>query len=157
MKDPGSMLLQRLCVTGLSVVLLSGVARTVHGVSSYQAASSFSHGVEIPAEMHSYDPSVLSITFGGRTEAQNAEAWSTPEQDPEQFSNEFFDPVRLPDDEKPEIGESASHLDSNDVLAGSQQVNVPEPGTFALLGLGLSALVMLFRKKRHQHSIPTVN
>ena len=144
MKHTQTFLLRGLCLGGLSLGLLAGHPSGACAASSYRPAP---QGIEVPDDMERYDAAVLQITFGAQTEPGAADSsWQLSDVE-EPDADTLFDPVRLPTADSGNRDESPTASEPEALIESPTGVNVPEPGTLALLGLGLAGLLFAYRKK----------
>jgi hypothetical protein len=99
--------------------------------------------------MQSYDPNTLHITFGQRPQAAEAEAVFQPASAPDPAPEEFFSSMQDPVDETSGPEEPASAPEPGEISAVPPHSSaVPEPGTFALVALGILGFVMRCRQRK---------
>ncbi len=123
-----------LCVGIMVFMSAQGLTEATPG---YRRAESAPSGVELTQEMHAYDPAVLSIRFA-----------QAPENPPAK-SEEILDgaPFFVALQQQPVAEGQPEQTQASAAPAFKPEpvapISTPEPGTLALLGLGIAAFALL--------------
>jgi hypothetical protein len=129
-------------LTLLGLVAVAQPAATAEATSGYAAQKPGASASELRPEMTAYDPNMLSIHF-----YQNPEIPVAPPEETPESGSVFADmQQQLPETSPSEEQQPAAAQPA--APAPPEPIATPEPGTLALLGLGLSALVA-WRRKTH--------
>jgi hypothetical protein len=136
---------QGFCAAGVSVVVVLGMGQMTQGAPSYRATP---QGLDTPAEMQSYDPNTLHITFGQRPQAAEPEAVFQSASAPDPAPVDFFGVMQGPAGETSGPETPASAPEPGEISAVPPHSAVPEPGTFALVALGILGFVMRCRQRK---------
>lgn len=126
----------------LSVLTLIQPAAPTEATPGYTAAETASaSGPKLRSDMTDYDPAMLSIHFYPDPEIPCEQPENTAE------SGNMFADLQQPAPEASPAEAQPEEAIQTEIPAPIAPIATPEPGTFALLGLGLGALAFQLRRK----------